>query len=319
MSACRVLGLVLLSGTLVACTQQRSTASSSAGAAGGSAARQAAAPGAEPKASAGCNKAPGATGERKMAVKNRTGLYIVSLPAAYDKTTPYPLGFGFHGRNRNHENCQQSDCAGFQSVMKDEAVLVYMQSLREPLDAEKSGWESGAEREDNAKFFELVLAELKANYCVDERRVFAAGTSSGASFSNLLGCRYGDQLLALAPVAGGLPESTHCKGAPAAILIHGIDDPQVPIAAGETARLNHVARAKCTDTTAPPLASMHADIRAKRDATPSVEDAKCVDYQGCATASPIRWCEHSYGGYDGSTHGWPPVGGQLIWDFVKRL
>ena len=27
----------------------------------------------------------------------------------------------------------------------------------------------------------------------------------------------------------------------------------------------------------------------------------------------------SYGGYDGSTHGWPPVGGQLIWDFVKGL
>jgi poly(3-hydroxybutyrate) depolymerase len=310
---------LLLSCALAGCTQRSNAASSSAGAGAGAggAARKLAAPGAEPRASAGCNKPGGAAGERRLAVHARTGLYIVSLPSVYDGTKPYPLGFGFHGRNRNHENCQESDCAGFQSVMKDEAVLVYMQSLREPLDAEMSGWESAAERDDNAKFFELVLAELKANYCVDERRIFAAGTSSGASFSNLLGCRYGDQLRALAPVAGALPESQGCKGAPAAILIHGIDDPQVPITAGEAARLQQVARAKCSDTTVPPLARMHADIRAKRDARPSVEDAKCVDYQGCA--APIRWCEHSYGGYDGSTHGWPPVGGRLIWDFVKGL
>jgi poly(3-hydroxybutyrate) depolymerase len=275
--------------------------------------------GTAPKPSAGCNHAPAATGERHMAVNGRTGLYIVSLPAGYDPAKPYPLGFGFHGRNRNHRNCQEGDCAGLQSVMKDEAVLVYLQSLREPLDAEKSGWESVEEREDNARFFELVLAELKASYCVDERRVFAAGTSSGASFSNLLGCRYGDQLLAVAPVAGSLPESEGCKGAPAAIFIHGIDDPQVPITAGETARRVHVARAKCSDTTQPSLPALRADIRSKRDAKPSVEDARCIDYEGCAVASPVRWCEHSYGGYDGSTHGWPPVGGQLIWDFVKSL
>lgn len=254
-----------------------------------------------------------------MAVNARTGLYIVSLPPDYDMTKPYPLGFGFHGRNRNHQNCHDGDCAGFQDAMGNEAVLVYMQSLREPLDAEMSGWESNDERDDNARFFELVLAELVANYCIDESRVFVAGTSSGASFSNLLGCRYGDQLLAIGPVSGGLPEDENCKGAPAAIVIHGIDDPHVQFSAGESARDNYLMRAGCMATSVPPLADMHDEIRGKRDAQPSVEDAGCVDYQGCAAASPVRWCEHSYGGYDGSTHGWPPVGGQMIWDFVKGL
>lgn len=272
-----------------------------------------------PKASAGCGKAPGPTGERQMAVDARTGLYIVSLPGDYDDAKPYPLGFGFHGRNRNHRNCQAGDCTGFQGAMGDEAVLVYMQSLREPLDAENSGWESNAEREDNARFFELVLSELKESYCVDEQRVFVAGTSSGGSFANLLACRYGDQLLAVAPVSGGLPESQNCRGAPAAIVIHGIDDPHVPFSAGEAARESYLQRSGCSDTTAPPLSQMHGDIRGKRDAQPPVEDAGCVDYQGCAAGSPLRWCEHSYGGYDGSTHGWPPVGGQMIWDFVKAL
>lgn len=254
-----------------------------------------------------------------MTVNTRTGLYIVSLPTSYDMAKPYPLGFGFHGRNRNHENCQQGDCAGFQSVMGQQAVLVYMQSLREPLDAEMSGWEGGDERDDNAHFFEQVLEQVASDYCVDEARVFVAGTSSGASFSNLLGCRFGDRLLAVAPVSGGLPESQNCKGAPAAIVIHGIDDPHVPFTAGEMARANYQDRSGCMDTTVPALATMHQEIRTKRDAQPSVEDAACVDYQGCAAASPLRWCEHSYGGYDGSTHGWPPVGGQMIWDFVKAL
>ncbi len=295
------------------------TASTQAGAAGSAGGSGGGGASAGPKVSAGCGKPAGPTGERQMAVAARTGLYIVSLPPNYSPDKAYPLGFGFHGRNRNHKNCQEGDCAGFQSVMGGEAVLVYMQSLREPLNNAMGGWEAQNERDDNSKFFENVLAELKANYCIDEQRVFVAGSSSGASFSNLLGCRYGDQLLAVGPVSGALPESQNCKGAPAAIVIHGIDDPHVTFASGVAARTNYATRSTCTDTTLPPIAGMHADIRAKRDAQPSVEDDGCVDYQGCAAASPLRWCEHSFGGYDGSTHGWPPTGGKLIWDFVKAL
>ena len=64
---------------------------------------------------------------------------------------------------------------------------------------------------------------------------------------------------------------------------------------------------------------MHADVRAARDAQPTLEKSGCVDYQGCGAGSAIRWCEHSYGGYDGSTNGWPPNGGKLIRDFVTAL
>ena len=272
-----------------------------------------------PVASAGCNKAPGPVVDRQVAVDTYTGIYIVSLPAQYDRTKPYALGFGFHGRDQTHTQCRDSTCKGFQSVMKDQAVLVYMKALRKPVDSPLGGWESSTERDGNAKFFELVLAQVKADYCVDERRVFVAGTSSGASFSNLLGCRYGDKLLAVAPVSGSLPENQNCKGAPAALVIHGIDDSHVPFASGQMARDNYLQRSQCTSTTVPLLSDMHADVRAKRDAMPSVQVAECVDYQGCRASSPVRWCEHSYGGYDNTTHGWPPVGGQMIWDFVKSL
>ena len=90
---------------------------------------------------------------------------------------------------------------------------------------------------------------------VDEDRVFVAGTSSGAIFSNLLACRYGDQLLATAPVAGSLPESENCRGTPATMLIHGIDDPHVPFAEGEAARDFYLERNGCSGEAEPAVAS----------------------------------------------------------------
>lgn len=263
---------------------------------------------------AGCGKV-GVGGDRQLSLEGFDGLYYVSLPSTYDSERSYPLGFAFHGDNRNHYDCLTPDCYGFQDALGEEAVLVYMQSLRTPSMASEGGW--GDEREKNAAFFEAVLDSVESELCIDDERVFVAGTSSGAIFANLLACRYGDRLLAVAPVAGSLPEDEGCRGTPAALLIHGVDDPHVAFDKGEAARDFYVSQNGCSDTAEPDVAAMHSDIRAKRDATPTVEDIACVDYQGCST--PVRWCEHSYGGYDLSTHGWPPGGGELIRDFVRGL
>jgi poly(3-hydroxybutyrate) depolymerase len=114
-----------------------------------------------------------------------------------------------------------------------------------------------------------------------------------------------------------MPETEGCTGKPAALVIHGIDDPHVTFASGEAARNFYVGRNGCSTTTLPDLAAMHADIRANRDSMQ--ETHGCVDYQACDSGSPVRWCEHSYGGYDNSTHGWPPNGGALIREFVQSL
>ena len=263
----------------------------------------------------GCGKLNPMQGDRQVSIAGFDGLYYVRLPSSYDANKPYPLGFAFHGANRNHYQCYSEDCWGFQTALGAEAVLVYMQSLRPPDSAGEEGWDF--ERENNVAFFETVLETAKSDYCIDESRVFVAGTSSGAIFSNLLACRHGDQLLATAPVAGSLLETESCRGTPAALLIHGIDDPHVPFAEGEAARDFFAAQNGCSARTEPELATVHADIRAKRDAMPTVEDIGCVDYQECAT--PVRWCEHSFGGYDLSTHGWPAPAGDLIGEFVRNL
>lgn len=262
----------------------------------------------------GCGKVA-MDGARQLSLEGFEGQYYVNLPSTYDPQRPYPLGFAFHGANRNHYDCRSLDCYGFQSALGEEAVLVYMQSLRAPSTAVEGAWDD--ERENNVAFFEAVLDSVESEFCIDQKRVFAAGTSSGAIFANLLACRHGDRLLAVTPVAGSLPEDEECRGTPAALLIHGVDDPHVPFENGEAARDFYLSQNGCSDVSEPDVASVHSDIRAKRDATPAVEDIACVDYQGCS--KPVRWCEHSYGGYDDSTHGWPAPGGELIRDFVRGL
>jgi poly(3-hydroxybutyrate) depolymerase len=265
-------------------------------------------------AALGCGKIS-AIDARQLSIDGFDGLYYVSLPADYDAQRRYPLGFAFHGDNRDHYDCRSTDCYGVQDAFGQEAVLVYMRSLREPSTATEGGW--GDERENNAAFFEAVLESMQSEFCIDDQRVFVTGTSSGAIFANFVACRYGDRLLATAPVAGSLPEDEGCRGTPAALLIHGVDDPHVPFAQGEAARDFYLSQNGCSDVAEPDLATVHSDIREKRDATPTVEDIACVDYQGCSTL--VRWCEHSYGGYDSSTHGWPPTGGELIREFVQGL
>src|SRR5690606_22631770 len=132
--------------------------------------------------SAGCNMGAPTEGARTITVNAEEESYIVSLPDNYNPATPYPLGFAFHGFGRTGQQCQAGDCAGFQSVMQNEAVLVYMRSTGE-------GWEQNEVREQNVDFFEAVLDSVLAETCIDESRVFVAGTSSGAHFSNILGCR----------------------------------------------------------------------------------------------------------------------------------
>src|SRR5690606_14454258 len=143
-------------------------------------------------------------------------------------------------------------------------------------------------------------------------RVFVAGTSSGATFSNILACRVGNRLLATAPVAGGLPERDNCVGTPAALVVHGVDDYHVPFTSGEEARDFYLSRNGCSMTATPVVSELHERVVANR------ESYECADYAGCASGQLVRWCEHSEGGYDGSTHGWPTFGGDEIWRFVQE-
>jgi hypothetical protein len=111
-------------------------------------------------------------------------------------------------------------------------------------------------------------------------------------------------------VAGYLPETQGCVDSVAALVIHGVDD---NLEVGATARDFWRERNGCSEKTVPPIPEIHTAVVAEP------ESHGCAVYQGCDPGLPVTWCEHSEGGYDGSTHGWPLFGGDEIWSFVSTL
>ena len=277
--------------------------------------------------SAGCGgPAMPPTGPQTLTSGGQEGNYVISVPRGYDPNTPATVGFVFHGAGNNEVACfGGGNCAGVQMSMVDKAILVYPRAFGASL-----SWTNEA-REQNVVWFDDLLSHVKANYCVDEHKVFVMGTSSGAHFSNILGCRRSDVLRAIAPGAGERLETTGCEETRfAALVIHGIDDGStgsgVPFAKGEQARDFYAQRNNCSSETVPPIAQIHAEVRMLRDAaitaTPRGSTAgifRCADYQGCDPGLPVRWCEHGEDGYDGTTHGYPLEGGPTTWDFVNAL
>ncbi|HVZ74840.1 MAG TPA: hypothetical protein VHJ20_20805 [Polyangia bacterium] len=228
----------------------------------------------------------------------------------------------------------------------------------------QAGWELTNELENNVAFFKAVKADIFSKYCVDTNHVFVAGGSSGGDMAHYLGCWMGDELRGIAsvggcmantiaPVAGkaapvdatmpnGALEAAPargqedpmniclhtmdfgvCKGNVAVLMVHGFKDPHIPYAEARLTRDAWSPKNACgTGPTTPlSLTDLHTMI-----STGGANKIKCVDAPSCNADYPVRWCEHSEGGYDGSTHGWPsnatenPDGaGTDIWAFWNSL
>lgn len=150
----------------------------------------------------------------------RTALVYLPSGATTAPATKLPLLFAFHG----HGGTMLYAAARYRyQKLWPEAIVVYMQGLPTPgvltdPEGKQNGWQSaeGEQNDRDLKFFDAVLATLKQEYPVDEKRIFATGHSNGGSFTYLLWAERGDAFAAVAPAAAanlrGLP---HMKPKPA--------------------------------------------------------------------------------------------------------
>ena len=116
-----------------------------------------------------------------------------------------PLVFDFHGHGGTAKNAAR---AHHLHETWPEAVVVYMQGLNTPgkltdPEGKKSGWQSGPgdQKDRDLKFFDVVLASMKKDYPIDEKRIYSTGHSNGGAFTYLLWAKRGDTFAAFAPVA----------------------------------------------------------------------------------------------------------------------
>jgi poly(3-hydroxybutyrate) depolymerase len=295
----------------------------------------------------------------------KMGEYYISPPDNYAMATPYKISFAMGGFTRSGIDCLYGDCYGLAPAgHKLGAITVFLTQIHpgnlhtppNPNDGTtvyvSTGWELSNELEDNLAFFKAAKAEVLSKFCVDQNHVFAAGGSSGADMAQYLGCWMGDELRGIAsgggcmpntiaPAAGTSPQPAPargaenpdniclktldfkvCKGNVGVVMVHGYKDPHIPWADARLTQAAWVPKNGCgTGATTPmSLDALHTMISA------TTNKLSCVDAPGCSTDYPVRWCEHSFPGYDGSTHGWPngDIGttfgaGQYIWDFWNSL
>lgn len=119
-----------------------------------------------------------------------------------------PVIFAFHGHGGSMAQASRSYHL---HEAWPEAIVVYPQGLptkgqlTDPA-GRRAGWQgrAGDEGDRDLKFFDAMLASLRADYRVDEKRIYSTGHSNGGGFTYLLWAERGEVLAAVAPSAAVL-------------------------------------------------------------------------------------------------------------------
>lgn len=178
-----------------------------------------------------------------------TRAYKVHLPPNYDETVKTPVVVYLHGGGGSMKAAYKdgvdkaSDKFGFilavpagTGVLRDR--LLTWNSGKWP--ARAGGFETesccgyAAENNiDDAEFISKMIDEIRENFNVDEKRIYATGISNGGMMSYRLACELSDKIAAIAPVAPpAIPMDCSPSRSVPLMHIHGTADPCAPYQGG---------------------------------------------------------------------------------------
>lgn len=146
--------------------------------------------------SVGCGKQVG-TGVFKRTTTDgasRTRTYLIQVPATYQPARAYALSFVFHGSG---DNGARSLGWGLQNApgASDAGLFVFPDGIN--YRNLGLGWDDTNAGYD-IPFFDHMVGDVAASYCIDTSRIFVAGFSWGADFATALSCSRGDTIRAIA-------------------------------------------------------------------------------------------------------------------------
>ncbi len=157
---------------------------------------------------------------------------LVRVPSG--ATGQLAVVFGWHGHGgRSTHSAGRWGYAEIDTT----SILVFPQGLPtvSPLvdkEGRMPGWQTSVDSEGgrDMKFFDAMLADLKKEHAVDDRRIFSMGHSNGAAFSYLLWQARPDVLAAIGSVAGSMRGDGKPTTSLPVIHVAGEKDPLVKFA-----------------------------------------------------------------------------------------
>ncbi len=168
-----------------------------------------------------------------------------------DQISKYPVVFVFHGHGGNSRNAQRT----FQIEKHwPEAIAVYMQGIPTPgkltdPEGKKNGWQSqvGDHHDRDLKFFDAVLGRLRAEFNIDNDRIYSTGHSNGGGFTYLLWEARGKEFAAVAPSAAAAGRRNRISIPKPILHLAGRNDPLVKYAWQEASIQAMVKLNGCSD------------------------------------------------------------------------
>ena len=162
----------------------------------------------------------------------------VHVPPSYSRSTPAPLLMLLHGSGDTGASQEEylrltpaATAHGMLYVTPDGTRNAYNSRIWNATDACCG---SGV-RVDDSAYLRAVIAEVKANYNVDPRRVFLVGHSNGGFMAFRMACDHADEIAAIVSIAGAtFADSTRCEPTQgvATLQIHGTADPTIKYGGG---------------------------------------------------------------------------------------
>ncbi len=259
------------------------------------------------KAGVGC--ADIRTGKYYINVHGLKREFILTLPENYDTSKSYPLIFAWHGYGGSAigvaSGSPRTGTGPYFDILRaseNQAIFIAGQGLTttNPTLPPGSGWDNRKNRD--VAFVLTLINWAESNVSIDESRIFSTGMSYGAMFSNLLACRLGGKIRAIASMSGNFWEVglenpyTECERKKvAAWFSHGKNDPSIPYKTAEYVRDYFIRVNECSFSYT------------------KISPGGCIRYNDCAAGYPVVWCKHYKG------HGTPRYAGQKIWDFFSQF
>ena len=170
---------------------------------------------------------------------------LVSLPAGAVARGRSSLVFAFHGHGGTMTQASRSFLL---HQFWPDAIVVYPQglptvgALTDP-EGKRPGWQgvAGGQGDRDLKFFDVMLASLRADFPVDDKRIYATGHSNGGLFTYLLWAERGDTFAAFAPSAALLARGFQ-KLRPKPVLHIGSPEDLLVKFAWQERMIDHVLR-----------------------------------------------------------------------------
>jgi hypothetical protein len=220
--------------------------------------------------------------------------YWVRLPTGYDMTKAYPILFEGPGCGGHGNNLYALPGLGSTVIRVGVSPSAQIQAFHATNPGQ--GCFDDKEGDDSVDWvlYEALYDKLASQICFDRNRVFAGGNSSGAWFSNELGCKYaGDAtrpVRGIMPNTGGLPTDPKyvptCTTKPmSGFWSHEVNDGTNPFMGNIVAMNRALTVNGCT-----PAGVTYGTAMFDPFPISATDSTSCKKYRGCPAEYPLVVC-----------------------------